>query len=430
MSERNASPTSDSRTHKPAESPDAVREQLERAAATLLPGFSAPQPLGGSPHLLRVATPDGLRVVRRWDEATTAGRIAFIAQALDRANDAGVPTLPRILPVPDRDRASSLLLDGRLFTAATWLEGRPFARYGHYRDPDGATIDIPVPTATPVEEVAFAAARILGRFHVATRDLASAPDAPKAPLGDFVKAATRQWQSDKRRLGDKAAGSSEIRRWLRCGNRVMGVGPERLQATAGILDDTGTVVHGDLWPTHLLVSSRSELAGITGWAATTTSSPVLDLVQLAGHVKGWTAAITEDLIGAYHDVAPLTPEQRRSIPVVSAIDLVGRVAHLLDLAVLDERMRGHEAEPVLRSGLNVLLHALETLTNVLVPEEARKYQPARAGSPDRGGRRDGARPQGRPGGVRRSGTAPTTPARRGSGDRSRPGSPRGTRKES
>lgn len=427
MSERHASPTPDS--PQPAESPDAVRDQLERAAATILPGFSAPQPLGGSPHLLRVSTPDGLRLVRRWEAATTARRIEFVAQALATANDAGVPMLPRIVTPPGRD-GTSLLLDGRLFTAATWLEGRPFARYGHYRDPDGATVDIPVPTATPVEEVAFAAARILGRFHVATRDLASTGQAPRAPLGDFVRAASRQWQADKRRLGDKAAGSSEIRRWLRCGNRVMGVGPERLEATSGILDDTGTVVHGDLWPTHLLVSPRNELIGITGWAAMTTSSPVLDLVQLAAHVKGWTAAIAEDLVGAYHEVAPLSPEQRRAIPVVAAIDLVGRVAHLLDLAVLDERMRGHEAEPVLRSGLNVLLHALETLTNVLVPEAARKYQPARAGSPDRGGRGAGGRPQGRPGGVRRSGTGPTTPARRGSGDRSRPASPRGTRKES
>ncbi|MGC4108534.1 MAG: phosphotransferase [Thermomicrobiales bacterium] len=423
MTERDASPTTNSPLS--AESEAAVRDQLERAATTILPGFTAPQPLGGSPHLLRVSTKDGLRVVRRWEPAATAGRIGFVAKALQVANDAGVPMLPSIQPVPNRDGAISLLQDGRLFTAATWLEGRPFARYGNFRGPDGGTIDVPVPTATPVEEVAFAAARVLGRFHVATRELALSNDASRAPLGDFLKAATRQWQADKRHLGDKAAGSSEIRRWLRCGNRVMGVAPGRLEATSGILDDTGTVVHGDLWPTHLLVSPRSELVGITGWAAMTTSSPVLDLVQLAGHVKGWTAAITEDLVGAYHEVAPLTPEQRRSIPVVAAIDLVGRVARLLELAFLDERMIGHQSVPILRSGVNILLHSLETLTNVLVPEEARKYQPARAGSPAGGGR-----PYTRPGGPRKSGTGPTTPARRGSGDRSRPASPRGTRKES
>ena len=408
-----------------AESPAAVRDQLERAAATILPGFTAPQPLGGSPHLLRVTTPGGLRVVRRWEPAATAGRIAFISKALDQAHGAGVPMVPRILPVPDRDGAVSLLQDGWLFTAATWLEGRPFARYGNFHTPDGHTIDIPVPTATPVEDVVFAAARVLGRFHEATRGLAGG-GAPRAPLSGFLNAARRQWLSDKRTLGDKAAGSSEIRRWLRCGNRVMGVGPDRMEATAGILDDTSTVVHGDLWPTHLLVSPGSELVGITGWAAMTTSSPVLDLVQLAGHVKGWTAAITEDLVGAYHEVAPLSPEQRRSIPVVSAIDLVGRVARLLELAFLDERMIGHEAVPSLRSGVNILLHSLETLTNVLVPEEPRRYQPARAGAPDHG-----ANTRGRPGGgTRRSGIRPTTPGKTGSAGRSRPGSPRGTRKES
>ncbi|MGC4193037.1 MAG: aminoglycoside phosphotransferase family protein [Thermomicrobiales bacterium] len=407
-----------------------MRDHLECAAATILPGFTAPQPqpLGRSPHLLRVSTPDGLRVVRRWEPATTVGRIDFVAKTLDVANDAGVPMLPRILPIRDRDGAYALLQDGQLFTAATWLDGRPFARYGNFRTPDGQTIDVPVPTATPVEDVAFAAARVLGRFHVATRELAGAKEAPRAPLAGFLKAATRQWQNDKRHLGDKAAGFSEIRRWLRCGNRVMGVGPARLEATSGILDDTRTVVHGDLWPTHLLVSPQNELTGVTGWATMTTSSPVLDLVQLAGHVKGWTAAIAEDLVGAYHDVAPLTPEQRRSIPVVAAIDLVGRVARLLELAFLDERMIGHEAVPSLRSGVNILLHSLETLTNILVPEEARRYQPARTGAPGRSeDRRTGGQ---RTGGPRRSGPGPTTPARRGPAGRSRPGSPRGTRKES
>ncbi|MGB3329093.1 MAG: aminoglycoside phosphotransferase family protein [Thermomicrobiales bacterium] len=427
MTKRDASSTPN--TPQPeAESAADARDRLEHAAAILLPGYTAPQTLGGSPHLLRVSTPDGLRLIRRWEPATTAQHIGFVARALDRANAAEVSMLPRILPVPGQSDSPALLQDGRLFTASTWLEGRPFARYGNYRTPDGHTIDVPVPTATPVEDVIFAAARVLGRFHVATREMATENDAPRAPLSVFLKAATRQWQNDKRYLGDKAAGSSEIRRWLRCGNRVMGAGPERLEATAGILDDTGTVVHGDLWPTHLLVTPRNELSGITGWAAMTTSSPVLDLVQLAGHVKGWTAAITEDLVGAYHETAPLTPEQRRAIPVVAAIDLVGRVARLLELAFLDERMIGHEAVPSLRSGVNLLLHSLETLTNVLVPEEARRFQPARMGAPGHG---DGKRPDNRSAsGPRRFGSRPTPPGKRGSAGRSRPGSPRGTRKES
>lgn len=399
---------------------------LEDAARILLPGYTAPQPMGGSPHLLRVTTSNGYRLVRRWEPVTTTARVEFIAQALERANETEGLTghLPRLQPVPGGEPIHALQHDGAIYTAATWLDGRPFARYGNFRTPDGQTIDIPVPTATPVDDVAFAAARMLGRFHVATRDLSTHRSAPRAPLSGFLRAATRQWQHDKRTLGDKAAGSTEIRRWLRCGNRVMGVAPERLEATSGILNDTGTVVHGDLWPTHLLVSPQGDLTGITGWAAMTTSSPVFDIVQLAGHVKGWTAAITEDLVGAYHDVAPLTPEQRRAIPVVAAVDLVGRVARLIELAFVDERMIGHESTAILRSGVNVLLHSLETLTNILVPEEARRYQPARAGAP---GLRDGSKPS-RP--VRRSGTNPTTPARRGSADRSRPGSPRGTRKES
>jgi hypothetical protein len=235
---------------------------LEDAAGILLPGSTAPQPprLGGSPHLLRVTTPDGYRVVRRWEPGTTAARIEFIAQALGHTNEIeGLKDhLPRILPVPGAETTHSILRDGRLYTATTWLEGRPFARYGNFHTPDGQTIDIPVPTATPVDEVAFAAARVLGRFHVATRELATRGDAPRSPLKGFLRAATRQWQYDKRTLGDKAAGSNEIRRWLRCGNRVMGVAPERLEATAGILDDTGTVVHGGISGRRICLSPPRE----------------------------------------------------------------------------------------------------------------------------------------------------------------------------
>ncbi len=287
----------------------AARE-LREAAGIIAPGNSNGRPLRDAPHLLRLTTPDGELAIRRWEQGTTADKIAFIATALDRARDGGLTTVPRVLPIAARNDATSLLLNGRLYTAATWQDGRPFSRYGGFRTPSGETIDIPVPQATPSEDVTLATARKLGKFHEATRGLAGDPRAPKAPLRIFLANTRRQWTHDRRVLGDKAAGSTEIRRWLRCGHRVMGAGADRLDAALSVLDDTSTIVHADLWPTHLLVSSSAtpELTGITGWASLTTSSPVLDLAQLAVHTRGWSAANAEGLIGAYHDVAPLTPE--------------------------------------------------------------------------------------------------------------------------
>ena len=391
---------------------------LREAVETILPGALHPVPVTDAPHLLRVSTPDGDRVIRRWEADATADRIEFTAKALERAAAAGIDVIPRFMPIPERDGRHALLLRGRFYTAATWLEGRPFARYGGYRTPAGETIDIPMPPATPSNEVALAAVTALGRFHVATAGLAESQGSgiPHLSMRDFLMATQRAWATNRRILGDRAAGNTEIRRWLRCGNRVMAAGSTRLEAASSVLADTGTVVHHDLWPTHLLVSADTtspELTGIAGWSQVTTSSPLLDLANLAVHVHGWSAEAAENLIGAYHDVAPLSPEERRTLPVIAALDLVTRVARLLHLAYVDERMIGHESTPVLRGAIRTLLTSLETLTHVLAPPEPKRYQPARTGGGSRGETGGSRAP------VRRPGSSPARPARTGSADQSR-----------
>ena len=411
----------DTSTPSPSSSesnPNAIRE----VAPILLPDGTLPRGVTGAPHLLRVTTPDGERVIREWEATTSEDRIAFTADALAAGHAAGITTLPEILPVDDQG-ARSLLHGGQRFSVFTWIEGRPFARYGSYRTPAGDTVDIPMPQATPSEATILAAARELGKFHVATRHLAEDPRATKATVRDFLNTTRRQWAHDRRVLGDKAANSVEIRRWLRCGNSVMNAAEERISPTSPIALDTSAVVHGDLWPTHLIMAghgTEQTLVGITGWENVTVGSPVIDLMQLAVHVRGWSAALAEELVGTYHDVAPLTPEERRSLPVVAALDLVTRVARLLHLSLIDDSMIGHESTPILRGAINTLLPSLEVLSGVLTPREPHRFQPARLGAPNR----DGAA-GGRSGGARRFGPGSTRPTRTGSPDRSRPTTPRG-----
>lgn len=406
--------------------PDTLATDLREAAAIFLPGADTFAPVPDAPHLLRVSTADGDRVIRRWEPDATAARIEFTAAALDAAAAAELTLIPHLLPIPGKDTSHALKVHERIFTASTWLPGRPFARYGGFRTPSGHTIDVPMPQATPVETIALAAARALGGFHIATAEIASRPGAPSYTVSDFLAATRRTWASDRRLLGDKAAGSTEIRRWLRCGNRVMAVGGERLEAAPSVLNDKGTVIHGDLWPTHLLVSAdvaAPELLGIAGWSHLTTGSPLIDLANLAIHMRSWSAENAENLIAAYHSVAPLTPEQRRTLPVIAALDLVTRVARLLYLAFLDERMIGHESTAVLRGAVRTLLPSLETLAHVLSPPEPKKFQPARTGGGSRGegsGRRPGGTTT-----IKQSGTGPAKSERKESAGRSRPEKRRG-----
>jgi len=377
---------------RPVTDPGTLGAELREAAAVFLPGFEVHAAVLDAPHLLRVKTPDGDRLIRCWESTATQAGIEFTATALDRAKAAGVDLVPVLMTAPGQETRHSILLHSRLFTAATWLGGRPFARYGGYRTPSGETIDIPMPQATPVEAISLEAARALGRFHVAAKEIAAKPGTPSYTVSDFLAATRRKWANDRRILGDRAAESTEIRRWLRCGNRVMAVGGERLEAATSVLNDKSTVIHGDLWPTHLLVSSdvaAPELVGIAGWSHVSTGSPLIDIANLAVHIRGWSAENAENLVAAYHSVAPLTPEQRRTLPVIAALDLVGRVANLLHLAFLDETMIGHESTPVLRGAVRTMLPSLETLTHVLSPPEPKKYQPARSGSGSRGESADG-----------------------------------------
>jgi len=420
--------------------PDTLAADLREAAAIFLPSADTFTPVSDAPHLLRVSTADGDRVIRRWEPEATAARIEFTAAALDAAAAAELTLIPHLLPIPGKDTTTTtttthaLKVNERFFTAGTWLQGRPFARYGGFRTPSDQTIDVPMPQATPVETISLAAARALGGFHAATAGIASRPGTPSYTVSDFLAATRRRWASDRRLLGDKAAGSTEIRRWLRCGNRVMAVGGERLEAAPSVLNDKGTVIHGDLWPTHLLVSAdvaAPELLGIAGWSHLTTGSPLIDLANLAIHTRSWSAENAENLIAAYHSVAPLTPEQRRTLPVIAALDLVTRVAHLLHLAFLDESMIGHESTAVLRGAVRTLLPSLETLTHVLSPPEPKKFQPARTGGGSRG-EGSGRRPAGNASTTtttttttKRSGTGPAKSERTESGGRSRPEKRRG-----
>lgn len=401
---------------------DSPDEGLRHAAAAFFPGLTACGAVPNAPHLARVRTAgetgNGDYLVRRWPEGTTSSRIDVTADTLAFATREHLTTVPAPVqlpaPLPGSDDRFALLRDGQLYSASTWMPGRPLSRYGGFRHPDRRTIDIPLPPSVAAGDVLLDAVRTIGRFHDASRSLAKDSRLPAGTLGQMLSASAETWAIQRRTIGPEAAAFPEIRRWLRCGNRVIPAAQDRIAAFGG-RNDRSAIIHGDLWPIHLLIeggASAPTLRGVVGWSGVLAGSRVIDLAHLAVHVSAWSAATAESILGAYTEVAPLSPEERRIMPVVAALDLVGRVGSLLHTAFVDERDIGDEASPILRSGLKTLLVSLENLTQVLAPEAERDKR--RRGTTRTGGR---VWDRSRPAPARSRREAPRSGA-----DRSRPGS--------
>lgn len=322
-------------------------------------------------------------VLHRWPEGASTAQVDLTQTAL-QAMDGG------LFPVPVRaaDGAWGVAVDGRLVSGASRPAGRALHRYGDYRTPGGVPIDLPLPVSSPALEVVLSAVQAMGRFHVASMSLVGQERAGAVSLQRQLKDAGATWSRLRRVVGDRAASAPEIRRWLRCGNRVLPVATELLEGVENIAT-TSAVIHGNIWPVDLLIEGRDadrHLTGIVGWTATREGSPLIDLAQLAVHSAGWSGALAESVLGAYADTGRITPAERRLLPVVAVLDLLPRVGELLKLAYVDDEMIGHEAQPVLRSGMKMLLTSLENLTDVLAPDaewgqrkanEGRRLRPTR-----------------------------------------------------
>lgn len=356
--------------------------------------------------VVHMTGPAGDIVLRQWPAGTSASRVDFLADALDAAHEAAGQVIPTIDPVPEHPEERSVVVRDSLFTRSPYLTGRPLGRYGGYTTPTGRTINVPLHESARAHTLVENVARTMAQVHLATGDVAARKDAPVITLGSMLASVRNVWFEQRRILGDNAAAHKEIRRWLVCGNRIIPAASDLLRNEEALMVERNVVVHGDLWPVNVLVEGREDqrqVTGVLGWSSAVAGSPVLDIAALAVHMQGWSAALTEAIVESYSQVAPLRPEQRRLVPVVASLDLVARVAELLNLAYVDDRMIGHPAIPVLRSGMKTLLNSLETLTSILVPDtnQTRRHQRDARAQFERRGRP--TRPAGRPGASKQGG---------------------------
>ncbi len=282
--------------------------------------------------------------------------------ALSRA--AGVALVPEPFPPPDAREEPALRLRNRFYDAQAWLPGalppRAEAIWPGLED----RIDIPVVlSSAPFSEVIASVARL----HDATAPLAAKGDLPAAPL-PLLPGAVRQ--AHGRHLGAlraRARREPAIQRWLATAERLMANAEPVLRAATETQELRVSVLHLGLWPAHVVLDDES-VTGLLGWERVAAGSPLLDIAQATLRLQGWSDETVETAIAAYGDVRPLSPEERRLLPAVAALDAVATTGRLLEQTfAVDETARPPTA---LRAAIDMMLRSMTALDRNLVAQAA------------------------------------------------------------
>ena len=378
-----------------SDTPPSVAEDLIAAAQAFFPDARSVSPLNRRDHLARVETPSGNWRVRRWPETTTEARVTFVHAALTAARRAGITVAPTVADLAPPASGSVLTMSNRHFDAQRWLPGRPVA------EPSFADQPVDLPAALP--EATFAAlVGTVARIHAATAELARTPDAPTVPLTGMVGAVRQAWAAQRERLRPIAPRTPVVQRWLAVGERALPAAQAALAASAATSGAPSAIVHLGLWPTHVLLEQADgPPVGLLGWEGAAVGSPLLDLAQLVIRCRGWSAGAAEVAIAAYGAVRALSPEERRLLPAVAALDLVATAGHVLDAA---HSPRPPDAPPVpaaVRTGAAALVDSLEVAAATLAQGVARPSSSRRSMRPPTARSRDSPRrernPRGRAG---------------------------------
>ena len=369
--------------------PPATDNQLLQAAQAFFPDLTATHPVPGHGDIIQVATPAGPRRVRRWPSAATEAEITFIRDVMATARGAGLSPVPALMEPPLALDGPVLRHHGRLCDAQEWLPGSP---------PPRAQIDWPGPDDWVDIPVAIAPAQfaqviaVIAALHDATASIADRRDAPTAPLAMLPDLVGHANERHRNALRPRARREPAIQRWLAASERLLAAAaPVVVEATQAQLLPT-TVLHLGLWPAHVLIENGS-VAGLLGWEQVAVGSPLLDLAQATLRLQGWSADTVEAAVGAYADIRPLSPDERRLLPAVAALDAVAAAGRLLEQTyAVAETARPPTA---LRAGIDSMLRsltALERSLNAQATVGKSKRTPWRRGPGPRPSR-DGGRPR-------------------------------------
>lgn len=330
------------------------------AARRLLPGSPALSIVGERPFLVR-ASVDGRDVrLRRWPDATVPERVRFVSRLMSHL--AGAEPTVCAAPYPTKDGKEPVVqVGGAMVDAQIWLPGHAAAERSQTQLADGHTLHRPAPLSDDRLDALIA---LVAAVHLRSARFATDRTSPTAPVGQVLRAIGQSWRLARVNLRPSAPSYPPIQRWIRLGEQVL---PPAEQAIveANLHQRAPVIAHLSLWPAHVLVD-RARVTGILDFSAAVATTPLVDLSQLITRFAGWTGDHAERVIGRYAEERGLTPEERRALPAVAAMDMVIEAARLLRLGYGGAIPSASQAAVAARAGAQDLLNSIEALAASVV----------------------------------------------------------------
>jgi aminoglycoside phosphotransferase (APT) family kinase protein len=312
--------------------------------------------VGGRPFLVRL-TRDGKELrIRRWPDATVPERVRFVNRLM--AQIAG--SEPAISARPftsDRIKEPTLQVGGAMVDIQSWLPGHSPAERSHPQLQNGHTLHRPVELSS--ERLDALVARV-GLLHERSAAAAKDRSAPTAPIGQVLSAISQSWRLARVSLRPSAPNYPPIQRWIRLGEQVLPAA-EHAILDANLQEKSPVVGHLSLWPAHVLVD-RANVTGLLDFSSAVVTTPLLDVSQLVTRFAGWTGEHAEYVLGRYTDVHNLTPDERRTLPAIAAMDMVIEAARLLRLGYAGELPSSSREAVAARAGAQDMLNSIEAVS--------------------------------------------------------------------
>lgn len=336
-----------------------VDAAIEQGIAAFVASASEPSMVGDRPQLIKVHSDDSWVRVRRWPEETSRERAAFVADVRQALADAKIETAPK--PIGDRGHGDLVVaIEGRLYEAQEWRDGRPNLRKPEPLDLRDRAVHAPAPLPAGGLDAAVAA---LAQHHLATAKLVTA-SAPAAPPRTILDAVARRHTDDHVLLKRQALEQTLLQRWIRACEQVFPAAETALSSVDFLTQSPPVVAYFDVWPAHLLFErsdGRERLSTVLDPGSAAVSTALVDVAQAITHGDGWTTAAAETALAAYGDVRRLTPDERRLLPTIAALDLVAETGRLFRIAFTGGRDIDWKLVDFARVGGAAALVSLETL---------------------------------------------------------------------
>ena len=351
-----------------------VDPAIDAAAKKLVPGAPPLTPVGDRPFLIRT-TVDGRDLrLRRWPDGTVPERVRFV----NRLQAALAGADPAFCAAPYSDGPAgqpSVQIGGAMVDAQAWLPGHPSAERSIVQEPNEHTLHRPAELSP---ERLTALVQRVALMHDRTEPFTRERATPVATVTQLLRAIGQSWRLARVSLRPVAPQYPPIQRWLRLGEQILPAA-EHAIIEANVSDQRPVIGHLSLWPAHALFD-RAVMTGLIDFGAAVMTTPLLDVAQLAGRFPGWTGDHAELVVGHYTDVRQLSPDERRALPSLAAMDMVIEAARLLRVGYVMDLPPGSKTALAARAGAQDLLSSIDAVAvsavrSVLQPTAKRR--PAR-----------------------------------------------------